>query len=984
MIKHSEIIQEGNPFKPAMDGAIALEAQLKQLIETSKQMAKALLQTTQKTDPKQQAKEVDRLTEEYKKQQAALKETQKIKDQILKENAKYVASQQAEAKELARAKVENQKKNKELQQEIRLEGVAKDSLERKRAVLAKMQQRYARLSGEMRTKAIPAIKKLDTEVKRLEADMGKHQRNVGNYKSAWGGLTKVLGAFGVMVGGAAIVGFFKNSITKFGEQETAIIKVRTALLSTGQAAGLTLKQLTAEASRLQKNTIFGDETILNDATAQLLTFTNITGQNFLRTQQAALNLSTVLDGDLKSASIQLGKALNDPVANLSALSRSGIQFSKEQKAVINSLVQQNKLYEAQTIILDELDRQYGGQAEAMAGVGVGALVQFKNAWGDLMERVGGGLIKVINPVVQTLHRWVAVTEKQSSAIFKEQQELNTLVNGIIPLNEKSELRLKLIEELTKKYPGFIALLGDEGTGNDNLLSKLKDVNEQYNIRLRNMLLQEKVTENEEELAKLTGEAYEAYKKLTVLKEIGAQLDDKNSKVQVEYMGNFNKDLRKAQQNYDDLLIKIEKISRSLMTNKDAMASWIKEAGIVPEMDFTSTAPSPAEKEKEENKKRLEILNEFKNAGLKVKKEYWLLTSIGLQQELNKQKELQQKLDEERKKENEKQEQEKLKLLTDYQNEGFYITKSLQDMSLQQLKDYFEKEKELIIEQNDWKKQQAQIFADQEKVLNEISAEEDAEITTNKAALQTKLINDITNAQAEHQASVQADIDLQQKKKDATLFALDSISEASQKGTAVEKAALIAKRLMALREVAISMGIITAKSAETQAKSAAALPFPLNIPLIIGAIAQFASIFSIIKSIKFGKGGSGEMTSDGVSITSGEHKGKLLSGKTHAQGGTPVTIEAERGEYFGILNRKATAKLKPELPKIFESLNRGELPQSFGVNVMENLKVYERVNNQLDPYNEKIYNVLRKEKRQTYIQNGKMVIVNGNHKQVISI
>ena len=85
------------------------------------------------------------------------------------------------------------------------------------------------------------------------------------------------------------------------------------------------------ATNLQNKTLFGDEVILKDATAQLLTFTNITGENFGRTQEAALDLATRLDGDLKSASIQLGKALNDPVANLSALSRSGIQFSEDQK-----------------------------------------------------------------------------------------------------------------------------------------------------------------------------------------------------------------------------------------------------------------------------------------------------------------------------------------------------------------------------------------------------------------------------------------------------------------------------------------------------------------------------------------------------------------------------------------------------------------------------------------------------------------------------
>jgi len=132
------------------------------------------------------------------------------------------------------------------------------------------------------------------------------------------------------------------------------------------------------AADLQKRTLFGDEEILKDATAQLLTFTNIAGEQFERTQVAALNLATRLDGDLKSASIQLGKALNDPIANLSALSRSGIQFSEEQKKVIKELAETNRLAEAQTIILDELEKQYGGSAEAAAKAGAGGLKQLQN------------------------------------------------------------------------------------------------------------------------------------------------------------------------------------------------------------------------------------------------------------------------------------------------------------------------------------------------------------------------------------------------------------------------------------------------------------------------------------------------------------------------------------------------------------------------------------------------------------------------------
>ena len=192
-----------------------------------------------------------------------------------------------------------------------------------------------------------------------------------------------------------LLAFGAASIAAFDKQAKAIAQVEAGIKSTGGAAGFTSKQLQKMASELQGKTLFGDEVILKDATSQLLTFTNIAGEQFARTQVAALNLATRLDGDLKSASIQLGKALNDPIANLSALSRSGIQFSVEQKKVIKELAETNRLAEAQTLILDELENQYGGAAEAAAQAGAGGLKQLQNQFGDLMEEIGGMLLPIV-------------------------------------------------------------------------------------------------------------------------------------------------------------------------------------------------------------------------------------------------------------------------------------------------------------------------------------------------------------------------------------------------------------------------------------------------------------------------------------------------------------------------------------------------------------------------------------------------------------
>ena len=222
-----------------------------------------------------------------------------------------------------------------------------------------------------------AMKKAQKSIKKFGSSMQKTGKN----------LTRNLTLPLVALGAA--------SIRNFDIQAKAIAQVEAGLKSTGNLVGKTSKQLQQMAADLQTKTLFGDEEILKNATAQLLTFTNIAGNQFEKTQEIALDLATRLDGDLKSASIMLGKALNDPVANLSALSRAGIQFSKEQKDLVKSLVETNRLADAQTIILAELEKQYGGSAEAARNTGAGALQGLAMQLSDISEKIGKMLLPIV-------------------------------------------------------------------------------------------------------------------------------------------------------------------------------------------------------------------------------------------------------------------------------------------------------------------------------------------------------------------------------------------------------------------------------------------------------------------------------------------------------------------------------------------------------------------------------------------------------------
>jgi len=205
------------------------------------------------------------------------------------------------------------------------------------------------------------------------------------------GITRIGGMLAGAFSVVAIGNFVKASVTAYEDSAKASAKVAQSIKITNGIAGLSFNELADAAAEFQRSTLFEDDTIMNDVTAQLLTFTNIAGTNFKRAQVAALDLATVLGSDLKGQTNQLGKALENPLLGITALQRAGVTFTDKQKAVIKSFVDTNQLGKAQAIILDEIAAKYGGQAVEAAKASTG-ITQLANSVGNLMENMGGAIV----------------------------------------------------------------------------------------------------------------------------------------------------------------------------------------------------------------------------------------------------------------------------------------------------------------------------------------------------------------------------------------------------------------------------------------------------------------------------------------------------------------------------------------------------------------------------------------------------------------
>lgn len=191
-----------------------------------------------------------------------------------------------------------------------------------------------------------------------------------------------------------------ESVKRATDAAQAMAGLKAAIASTGNASGKTAEQLEASSKALRNMSTFQDDDILKGVTTNLLRFGNVQGDVFDRAQKSIVNLSAALGGDLQSNTIKVGRALNDPIAGVTALSRIGVQFTEQQKEQIKALVQSGQGMKAQGLILDTLEQKYGGAAQALRDATPGAAL--KNAWDDFTETIGQSLIPILTDLMNVL------------------------------------------------------------------------------------------------------------------------------------------------------------------------------------------------------------------------------------------------------------------------------------------------------------------------------------------------------------------------------------------------------------------------------------------------------------------------------------------------------------------------------------------------------------------------------------------------------
>ena len=282
------------------------------------------------------------------------------------------------------------------------------------------------------------------------------------------------------VGGAVAAAFSVAAISSFA---TGAIKAAEAaqvannrLDQIASSMGIFGNQATAVTGRLkdfadQQMMVIGqDDELIKSTQAKLLTFKQLAGTAdeaggaFDRATIAAFDLAAAGFGSAETNAVQLGKALQDPIKGLTALTRSGVTFTAAEKEKIKTLVASGKSLEAQDMILKAIETQVGGTSAAT----VTGFQKIKLAMGEAQEEIGEALLPAfekLTPVITSLAEKVApilarVMESLAPIFVTIVEALDPLLDALEPLFDVLVMVAEVIgEALAVVMPIFIKLIG---------------------------------------------------------------------------------------------------------------------------------------------------------------------------------------------------------------------------------------------------------------------------------------------------------------------------------------------------------------------------------------------------------------------------------------------------------------------------------------------------------------------------------------------
>lgn len=363
-----------------------------------------------------------------------------------------------------------------------------------RSKTGQFQNQFSKATDTVRKKTTQlnnATRKTADGAKTLQERFRRASQSIAAIQGPLGPIAGRITSLGTIIGNVglktavttlAIAGLafaLKSAITVAGRAERQFAKLEGILNATGGAAGLTLQEIETLAQEIGIQTLASTQQV-RDAAGVLLTFKSITGETFKDALRLSQDLAEVGFGTVKTAALQLGKALEEPELGLSALRRVGVSFTEQQKEQIKTLDFLGKKQEAQAIILKALNEQVGGTGvEAATGL-AGATDTLSEEFTIFVEKnsLVQGALEITTALLKGLNDLFADTSKNVQALTDA--ELNLALSKV---NEEIQKQNELLEKFSINIFGVNTgekVLNELLEKKDNILKELNRRQEEQN------------------------------------------------------------------------------------------------------------------------------------------------------------------------------------------------------------------------------------------------------------------------------------------------------------------------------------------------------------------------------------------------------------------------------------------------------------------------------------------------------------------------
>lgn len=273
---------------------------------------------------------------------------------------------------------------------------------------------------------------------------------------------------------AFAVGFFRSSIDDALQLEEQTRKLEAVIKATGGAAGVSAGQI---------NKMFaGDDNAVafRNAAAQLLTLKSVSKDVFETTLRLADDLADAGFGSLEQNAVQLGKALEDPVKGLTALTRSGVTFSEAEQELIKQLVETGNKAQAQGLILQAVAGQVGGVADAVGSGLTGANESLDASFRQIRESIGSYVVPALTVFKSSVAAIIGDLAKFVSSNDSATESVSKFGSVSVVLAQAAATLSLNLRYLTNETVAFFKQIGALATFDFSKFFKIDDETQQAN------------------------------------------------------------------------------------------------------------------------------------------------------------------------------------------------------------------------------------------------------------------------------------------------------------------------------------------------------------------------------------------------------------------------------------------------------------------------------------------------------------------------